>query len=114
MNVSEILDDLPPRNLAWLDSDEAAARLSASLVSGVVKEQWKYTPIKGFIEGFSRKLARPVSGSTDPVAMYRRSGESRSPDAASWFMRRSGWIPACAGMTCRELCYARISLNTPS
>ncbi len=66
MNVSEILNDLPARNLAWLDLEEAAERLSASLVSGVVKEQWKYTPIKGFVEGFNRDLVNP-SGTTKPV-----------------------------------------------
>jgi len=68
MNVAEILNDLPRRNMAWLDSNEAAERLSASLVSGVVKEQWKYTPIKGFIEGFNSSLANPVD-MPDPVVM---------------------------------------------
>ena len=31
----------------------------------------------------------------------RRSGESRSPNTAPWFMRRWRWISAYAGMTYR-------------
>ena len=60
MNVTEILNDLPSRDMAWLDSDEAAARLAASLVSSVTREQWKYTPVKGFVESFAH-LAIPAS-----------------------------------------------------
>ncbi|MCZ6854887.1 MAG: SufD family Fe-S cluster assembly protein [Gammaproteobacteria bacterium] len=68
MNVTEILNDLPSRDMAWLDSDEAAARLAASLVSSVTREQWKYTPIKGFVESFAH-LAIPVSDTLNPVTV---------------------------------------------
>ncbi|MCZ6619370.1 MAG: SufD family Fe-S cluster assembly protein [Gammaproteobacteria bacterium] len=75
MNAAEILSDLPARKMAWMDSSEAAERLSASLVSGVVREQWKYTPIKGFIEGFKLNLANPASPAPDPAAVIADGAE---------------------------------------
>lgn len=74
MNVAEILNDLPSRDLAWLNSAEAAERISMSLVSGVVKEQWKYTPIKGFIDGFNH-LPTPVGETANPVTIVIGGGE---------------------------------------
>ena len=60
MNVAEILERLPQHEMQWLDSSEAIARLSASASSGIVREQWKYTPLKGFFESFDDSLGNAI------------------------------------------------------
>ena len=87
MNIAEILSELPPRNAAWLDSNEVIGRMSASLTSDVVREQWKYTPVKGFIEGFSSANCQTnpvlaVDGAEQPQIKLVPFSEAASEDLA--------------------------------
>jgi Fe-S cluster assembly protein SufD len=76
-----VLDRLPVAELPWFDAALGLKRLSETLAGVSVRETWKYTPIKSFVEGF----AEPKS----PVAL-ETSGLDQAGISAQAFSRLNG------------------------
>ena len=49
-----VLETLPNTDKPWFNAATGLDRLHASLTSSDIREFWKYTPIKSFVEGFAQ------------------------------------------------------------
>ena len=110
----------------WLDDVAVRGRAGDSLGSGLIRELWKYTPIKGFLEGLAESATEPaarLTGADQPgvraVAFDALSGEdeariralagdrldpARHPVADLALLRaRSGWLIEVSGQVKQAL-----------
>ncbi|MFP6835196.1 MAG: SufD family Fe-S cluster assembly protein [Pseudomonadales bacterium] len=57
-----ILDALPRIDKSWFNAEAGRGRLHATLTSPRIREIWKYTPIKSFVEAFAEpQIDNPLS-----------------------------------------------------
>jgi Fe-S cluster assembly protein SufD len=57
-----VLDSLPTTDKPWFDAKAGRGRLNATLTSPRIREVWKYTPIKSFVEAFAEpQSCKPLS-----------------------------------------------------